>query len=74
MRRLRAHQAATLARLECVNAAIARWDEYDAAHLMPPDLRPKIARPRLSRAELAGLAHVLIETLVELDVAWERRH
>jgi hypothetical protein len=64
---------ATAARLRRVNAALSRWDEYDAAAAMPADLRPHVERPTLSRGALKELQRTLCVFVGELEELWERR-
>ena len=70
----RRNRLATLARLRRVNRAIARLDEYEAAQLMPADIRPQVRPPDLGRDALQSLRQVLEETLKDLEVMWERRN
>jgi len=70
----RRNRLTTLARLRRVNRAIARLDEYEAAQLMPADIRPQVRPPDLGRDALQSLRQVLEETLKDLEVMWERRN
>jgi hypothetical protein len=65
---------ATAARLRRVNAALSRWDEYDAAAAMPADLRPQVERPTLGRGALKKLQGMLVGAIGELEELWERRN
>lgn len=74
-----AHRRRTLARLATVNRALSRWDEVDAAELMPPDIRPRVRRPTLDRQSLKELQRVLVAAIAELEErrereTWERRN
>lgn len=70
----RRNRLTTLARLRRVNRAIAHLDEYEAAQLMPADIRPQVRPPDLGRDALQSLRQVLEETLKDLEVMWERRN
>jgi hypothetical protein len=70
----RRNRLTTLARLRRVSRAIARLDEYEAAQLMPVDIRPQVRPPDLSRDALKSLRQTLEEVLAELEVMWERRN
>ncbi len=59
VRAFQARRRATLARLQRVNVALARWDEHDAAILLPPEVRPHVEAPTLSRAALKELQAML---------------
>jgi hypothetical protein len=74
VRKFIGHRRQTLMRLERVNAALSRWDEYDAAQAMPAELRPEAERPTLSRKALKALQGILVQTIAELEEAWERRN
>ena len=50
-----------LVRLERVTAALARWDEAEAAARLPASLRRPVRRPVLPRSSLAGLRAMLLE-------------
>jgi hypothetical protein len=54
-------------RLERVNAALARWDEAEAAARLPPGLRRPVRRPVLPRSSLEGLRAMLVEELARLE-------
>jgi hypothetical protein len=73
-RRFLTTRAATLARLQRVNAALSCWDEVEAATLAPEDLRPAVTPPTLSRAAPKELQQLLVQVVGELEDAWERRH
>ena len=49
VRAFRRNRLTTLARLRRVNHAIAHLDEYEAAQLMPSDIRPEVRPPDLGR-------------------------
>lgn len=51
------------ARLARVNAALCRWDEYDAMAVLPSDLRREVRCPTLTRAALKGLQARLVGEL-----------
>jgi hypothetical protein len=74
VQRFRRRQATTLARLRQVTEALSRWDELDAAALMPADRRPRVAPPALPREVLKALQRELVRVLGELEAAWERRN
>jgi hypothetical protein len=74
LRAFRRTRRSTAARLRRVNAALSRWDEYDAAAAMPADIRPIVAPPTLSRAALKALQAMLVGVIDELEGAWERRN
>ncbi len=65
---------ATQARLQRVNAALARWDEYDCAQARPPELRPRVRRPTLGRPALKELQGMLCDVIREQEAAWEPRN
>ena len=73
VRDLQVTRRATLARLRRVNAALAAWDEHEAA-LARPDLFPVPEAPSVSRAALKSLQRELVAALVEQEAAWERRN
>lgn len=56
-----------LIQLERVNAAITRWDEWEANAHLPGDLRRDMPHPTLFRAALDGLHRMLTEELGRLD-------
>jgi len=56
-----------LVRSERVNAAISRWDEWEANVCMPEGLRRDVPPPTLSREALDGLHRLLTEELARLD-------
>jgi hypothetical protein len=64
---------ATQARLRQVNAALSAWDGHDCAQAMPPEVRPRIRRPTLSRPALKELQGMLCDAIREQEAAWERR-
>ena len=63
-----------LGRLQRVNEALSRWDEYDAAQEIPEDIRPQVEPPTLSRKALKELQQMLADCIGELEAAWERRN
>ena len=65
---------ATQARLQRVNEALSRWDEYDCAQAMAPELRPRVRRPTLSRPALKELQGMLCDAIREQEAAWERQN
>lgn len=69
-----ASRRATEARLERVEAALARWDQIAAANLRPAEDRPDIRRPVLGRRALESLRDTLLSVLREMDEALERRN
>jgi hypothetical protein len=64
----------TLVRLRRVNAAIAAWDEWEAAELIPPENGSRLRHPQLSREVLESLRATLEEVLHEMEWVWERRN
>ena len=70
----RRNRLATLARLRRVNRAIARLDEYEAAQLMPADIRPQVRLPDLGRDALESLRETVEKLLAEMELIWERRN
>lgn len=56
-----------LVRLERVNAAVSRWDEWQARAYMPEGLWRDVPTPTLSRQALDGLHRMLVEELARLD-------
>ena len=56
-----------LVRLDRVNAALARWDEAEAAARLPATLRRPGRRPVLPRSSLEGLRAMLVEELGRLE-------
>ena len=59
--------AHNLLRLGRVNAALSAWDEYDANRLLPPDLRRRLSRPKLTRGGLKELQLMLVQRIGELE-------
>ena len=55
MRSFLALRADPLSQIERVNRALARWEEWEAAELMPEDLRPRVTPPSVSKAALLGV-------------------
>jgi hypothetical protein len=74
MRAFQATRAATLRRLRRVNQVLSRWDEYEAAQAMPPELRPRVRRPTLSSGALNELSAMLHGVIDDQEARWERRH
>ena len=70
----RRNRLTTLARLRRVNRAIARLDEYEAAQLMPADIRPQVRPPDLGRDALESLRETVEKVLAEMELMWERRN
>lgn len=70
----RRHRIKTQARLRRVNRALSQWDEYEAAELLPADVRPRVRRPTLSRESLKGLQRTLVEVIGEQELMWELRN
>lgn len=68
------HRRKTLARLATVNRTLSRWDEVDAAQLMPPDIRPWARHPTLGRQALKELQLVLVAAIAELEERWEQEN
>ena len=62
----------TLARLRRVSRALSQWDEWDAADLLPPSLRPTVTQPLLDRARLRSLRFMLLDQLAELEARYQR--
>ncbi len=56
-----------LARLARVNAAISRWNEWEANAYMPGDLQRDVPQSTLPREALDGLHRMLTEELGRLD-------
>jgi hypothetical protein len=56
-----------LVRPERVTAALARWDEMEAAARLPAGLRRPVRRPVLPRSSLEGLRAMLLEELGRLE-------
>jgi hypothetical protein len=54
------------------NAALSRWDEYDANVLLPADQRRPLERPTLTRGGLEELQVMLVERIGELDELFRR--
>lgn len=75
-------QTATLARLQRVNRALAKWDEYEADRELPAELRRNLPAPAgLTREDLLGLRAVIMGLLLDIEAnaewrawAWERRN
>ena len=74
LRAFRLRRRATIARLQRVNEALSRWDEYDCGQAMPPELRPRVRHPTLSRPALKELQGMLCDVIREQEAAWERRN
>ncbi len=70
----RRHRLARVARLRRVNRAIAQLDEYEAAQLMPADIRPQVRPPDLGRDVLESLRDTVEEVLAEMEAMWEQRN
>ena len=73
-RRFTRLRTATVTRLQRVNEALSRWDEYEVASLMPADIRPDVEAPAVSRTALKDLQRMLSGFLIELEAAWELRN
>jgi hypothetical protein len=56
-----------LSRLRRVNLQLSRWDEWDAADLLPPSLRPAVVPPMLDRPQLKSLQAMLVSEIIDLD-------
>ena len=41
---------------------------------MPADLRPDVQKPTTTRKTLKALQGILVQTIAELEEAWERRN
>ncbi len=63
-----------LARLRRVNRALAKLNEWEAAQLMPAEIRPEIPSPMLGRKALESLREMLEAILKEQEEMWERRN
>lgn len=64
----------TESRIKDMGMLIARWDEYDAIQLLPPEARNRnITKPRRSRADARWHQDMLVQHLGELEELWERR-
>ncbi len=74
LRDFHCRRRAIIARLQRVNEALSRWDEYESAQAMPADLRPRVRRPTLSRPALKELQGMLCDAIREQEAAWERRN
>jgi hypothetical protein len=59
-----------LARLRRMNKALSVWDDWDAADLMPPSLRPAVVPPMLDREQLKSLRTIVVDELAELDLLY----
>ena len=73
VRQFRLTRHATVKRLCRVNAALAAWDEHEAARARP-DLFPGTEPPSVSREALKSLQQTLVATLVEQEAVWDRRN
>jgi len=68
-------RALTRARLRRVDRALAAWDAWDQARTLPAEQRPAVSEPGpLYRPALESLHQVLVDTLGELEQAWQRRN
>lgn len=64
----------TEARIKDMGMLLARWDEYEAIQLLPPEVRNRnITRPKRSRQEARQHQDMLVRHLGELEDLWERR-
>jgi hypothetical protein len=52
-----------------VNQALSRWEEYNCAWAMPPELRPRARRPTLSRPAIKELQGMLCDVIREQEAA-----
>ncbi|MCL4369247.1 MAG: hypothetical protein M1337_08830 [Actinobacteria bacterium] len=57
-----------------VNRALARLNEWEAAQLMPLEIRPDAPNLVLGRKALESLRETLEELLKETEEMWERRN
>jgi hypothetical protein len=55
-----------------VNAALSRWDEYEANELLDPDQRRPLERPTLTQGGLKELQVMLVERIGELGELFRR--
>jgi len=68
-------RALTRARLRRVDRALAAWDAWDLARALPAEQRAAVPEPGpLHRPALESLRQVLVETLGEIEQAWQRRN
>ena len=68
------HRRHDLARLERVNRAPARLDEWECAQMMSAEIRPDVRKPILVRKALEGVRDMVEEVLMEREEMWERRN
>jgi len=65
----------TRARLRRVVRALAAWHAWDQAQALPAEQRPVVPEPGpLHRPALESLRQVLVDTLGEIEQAWQRRN
>ncbi len=68
-------RALTRARLRRVDRALAAWDAWDQTRALPAEQRPAVSEPGpLHRPALESLRQVLVDTLGEIEQAWQRRN
>ncbi len=63
---------ATLARLQRVNAALSRWEEFLAAACLPPEYRRAVEPPTVTYEACKELQGLLCQRVGELEAAWEQ--
>ena len=64
-------QRANLARLERVNRALQKLEEWECAQIMPEDIRPVVEKPILGREALESLRRMILEVLVDMEESWQ---